>query len=148
MDNKKSLPYDIDFNLAQYICFFYKEFQKYCEEKLKPYNLTNGLYMYLIFIHKKPGSTLNEISRALKLDKALTTRAIKKLIEYGYVEKVVNENDSRSFNIYATEKCDEAMVQMKNLFVEWQKIILKGFSKEETETFQALFKKASSNIKF
>lgn len=147
MKDKRNFPIDLNLNTTQYICFFYKKFQRYCEEKLKPYNLTNGLYTYLIFIHKKPGSTLNEISKALKVDKALTTRAIKKLIEYGYVEKIVNEKDSRAFNIYSTEKCDEAMVKMKNLFVEWEKITLKGFSKEETENFQALFKKVSLNIK-
>lgn len=141
MNNKKEFPIELNFNTTQYICFLYKEFQRYCEDKLKPYNLTNGLYTYLIFIYKKPGSTLNEISKALEIDKAYTTRAIKKLIDYGYVNKVTDENDSRAFNIYPTEKCDEVMVKMKNLFIEWEKIILKRFSKEEEKLLKSLLKK-------
>ena len=146
MEDKRSLSDNLNLNITQYISFFYKEFQRYCEEKLKPYDLTNGLYMYLIFVYKKPGRTLNEISKALEVDKALTTRAIKRLIEHGYVENIVDEKDNRAFNIYSTEKCDEAMVEMKNLFIEWEKIKLKGFSKEEIETFKNLFKKASLNV--
>lgn len=143
MNNKKEKDVDLNFNTTQYICFLYKEFQKYCEDKLKPYNLTNGLYTYLIFIYKKPGSTLNEISKALEIDKAYTTRAIKKLIDYGYVSKVSDENDSRAFNIYSTEKCDEVMVKMNNLFIEWEKIMLKRFSKEEAELLKSLLKKTN-----
>lgn len=142
MKNKNEIPVNLNFNITEYICFLYKEFQRYCEDKLKPYNLTNGLYTYLIFIYKKPGSNLNEISRALEVDKAHTTRAIKKLIDYGYVNKVTDKNDSRAFNIYSTEKCNEVMIKMKNLFVEWEKIILKNFSREEAEMLKSLLKKS------
>lgn len=146
-NNKKGFPIDLNFNITQYICFYYKKFQRYCEDKLKPYNLTKGLYTYVIFVYKKPGCTLNEISKALEVDKAYTTRAIKKLIDYGYVNKIIDEKDNRAFNIYPTEKCDEAMVIMKNLFIEWEKIILKGLSKEEIEVFETLFKKSFLNIR-
>lgn len=146
MRDMKDFPDSFNFNITQYICFFYKKFERYCEDKLRPYNLTNGLYTYLIFVYKKPGCTLNEISKALKVDKALTTRAIKKLIDYGYVNKIVDKKDSRAFNIYSTEKCEEAMVRLKNLFTEWEGVILKGLSKEETEVFQVLFKKSLLNI--
>lgn len=141
MDVKKDNIDDINFNITQYICFLYKEFQKYCEDKLKPYNLTHGLYIYLIFIYKKPGSTLNEISKVLEVDKAYTTRAIKKLMDYGYVNKVIDENDSRAFNIYSTEKCDEVMEEMNNLFIEWEKIMLRKFSEEEAKLLKSLLKK-------
>ena len=146
MNNEKDVSFDANNNIAQYICIFYKEFQRFSEEKLKPYNLTNGLYIYLIFVYKKPGCTLNEISKALKVDKAHTTRSINKLIEFNYVNKITDEKDNRAFNIYPTEKCDEVMPKMKNLFGEWQQIILDGFSKEEIEQFQAFLKKGFLNL--
>ena len=146
MNDKKDVPVGVNINIAQYICIFYKEFQRYSEEKLKPYNLTNGLYIYLIFVYKKPGCTLNEISKALKVDKAHTTRSINKLIEFDYVNKITDEKDNRAFNIYPTKKCDEVMPKMKNLFGEWQQIVLDGFSKEEIEQFQAFFKKGFLNL--
>jgi DNA-binding MarR family transcriptional regulator len=146
MNDKKDVPVGVNINITQYICIFYKEFKRYSEEKLKPYKLTNGLYIYVIFVYKKPGCTLNEMSKALKVDKAHTTRSINKLIEFGYVNKITDEKDNRAFNIYPTEKCDEVMPKMKNLFVEWQQIMLDGFSKEEIEEFQAFFKKGFLNL--
>lgn len=133
-------------NISQYICIFYKDFQNYCEQKLKPYKLTNGLYYYLIFVNKKPGSKLNEISKCLDVDKAHTTRAIQKLIDYGYVKKQLNEKDRKSFNIYSTEKGKEIMKKMINLFSEWEEKMLEDFSNEERELLQCLFKKAFKNI--
>ncbi len=148
MHNKMNRYDNNTFNTTQYICFFYKDFQKYCEEKLKPYDLTNGLYLYLIFIYRNQGSNLNEISKALNLDKALTTRSIKKLIENNYVEKTIDKTDNRAFNVHATEKCNEAMAEIKNLFSEWEKIILKDFTKHESDTFKTLFNKAYDNIEY
>lgn len=134
-------------NITKYICVFYKDFQRYCEEKLKPYNITNGLYYYLIYIYKKPGSKLNEISKYLEVDKAHTTRAIQKLIDYGYVEKQIDEQDKKAFNIYPTEKCKEVMDRMVNLFSEWEEKMIKDFSNEEKEMMGNLFSKAFKNLK-
>lgn len=133
-------------NISQYICFFYKDFQSYCEEKLKEYDLTNGLYYYLIFIYKKPGSKLNEISKFMNVDKSHTTRAIQKLISNDYVEKRVNEEDKKSFNVYPTEKGKKVMGEMVDLFPKWEERLLKDFSNEEVELLRSLFKKAFKNI--
>lgn len=134
-------------NISRHICIFYKNFQSYCEERLKEYNLTNGLYYYLIYIYKKPGSKLNEISKSMNVDKSHTTRAIQKLISDDYVEKRVNEEDKKSFKVYPTEKCNEVMHEILNLFPQWEERILKDFSSEETETLSYLFEKALKNIK-
>ena len=133
-------------NISQYICLFYKDFQSYCEEKLKEYNLTNGLYYYLIYIYKKPGSKLNEISKFMNVDKSHTTRAIQKLISFDYVEKQVNKDDKKSFNVYPTEKCKLVMEEMVDLFPKWEERFLKDFSNEEVELLRSLFKKAFKNI--
>ena len=133
-------------NIAQYICLFYKDFQSYSEEKLKEYNLTIGLYYYLIFIYKKPGSKLNEISKFMNVDKSHTTRAIQKLISYGYVEKQVNEDDKKSFKVYPTEKGKDVMEEMVDLFPRWEERMLNNFSNDEVEALRSLFKKAFKNI--
>lgn len=133
-------------SVSQYICGFYKSFQSYSEEKLKEYNLTNGLYRYLIYVYKKPGSKLNEINRFMNVDKAHTTRAIQKLISYDYVEKRVNEDDKKSFKIYPTEKCNAVMKEIIDLFPQWEEKMLKDFSNDEVEVLRSLFKKAFKNI--
>lgn len=126
---------------------FYKNFQKYCEEKLKPFNLTPGLYNYLIFVYYNPGCNLNEISNNLNVDKALTTKTIKKLLALGYVDKIINEYDSRAFKVYPTEKSLEMMEYLLTIFGQWEEKVTTNLSKEEIKTFNNLFEKALPNLK-
>jgi DNA-binding MarR family transcriptional regulator len=135
-----------NFDITRYFNVFYKDFQNFSEEKLEPYQISNGLYFYLIFVYKKPGLTLNEISKTLEVDKAYTTRAIKKLVDLGYFEKITDEKDNRAFHVYPTEKCKQVMEKMVNLFSEWEDIALKNFSKEEKETITNLCSKIFTNI--
>jgi len=135
-----------NFNITQYFTVFYKDFQNYSEEKLEPYQISNGLYIYLIFVYKKPGLTLNEISKTLEVDKAYTTRAIKKLVDLGYFEKIIDEKDNRALHVYPTRKCTDVMEKMVNLFSEWEDIALKNFSKEEKETITNLSHKIITNV--
>lgn len=132
--------------IAQYICILYKDFQNYCEERLKPYNLTKGLYYYLILVFKKPGITSKEISEVLKVDKAYTARTIKKLNEYGYIKKVMNDKDKKSFNIYPTEDCKNVMDMIIDLFSEWEERLLQKFSKDEVCILNRLLKKSFENL--
>jgi DNA-binding MarR family transcriptional regulator len=135
-----------DLNITQYFNVFYKDFQNFSEEKLEPYQVSNGLYLYLIFVYKKPGLTLYEISKSLEVDKAYTTRAIKKLIAGGYIKKEMDEKDNRAMHVYPTEKCKEVMEKMVNLFSEWGEIALKNFSKEEKDTLTNLSHKIFTNL--
>jgi MarR family transcriptional regulator, transcriptional regulator for hemolysin len=135
-----------DLNITQYFNVFYKDFQNFSEEKLEPYQVSNGLYLYLIFVNKRPGLTLNEISKSLEVDKAYTTRAIKKLIASGYLRKEMDEKDNRALHVYPTEKCKEVMKKMVNLFSEWGEIALKNFSKEEKDALTSLSHKIFTNI--
>jgi len=135
-----------NFDITQYFTIFYKDFQNYSEEKLEPYQISNGLYLYLIFVYKNPGFTLNEISKTVEMDKAYTTRAIRKLANLGYFEKIIDEKDKRAFRVYPTRKCKEVMEKMVNLFSEWEDIALKNFSKEEIETITDFCLKIYTNI--
>ena len=134
-------------NISQYICLFYKDFQSFCEEKLKEYNLTNGIYYYLIFIYKRPGCNLNEISKFMNVDKSHTTRAVQKLLSYDYIIKSINEEDKKSFKIYTTERGNEIIEKMSDLFPAWEERILNNFSKDEVESLRALLQKATTNIR-
>jgi len=135
------------FDATRYFTVFYKDFQNFSEEKLESYQISNGLYIYLIFVYKKPGLTLNEISKTLEVDKAYTTRAIRKLVDLGYLEKIIDQTDNRAFHVIPTKKCITAMEEMVNLFDEWEDIALKNFSEEEKETLTNSFRKIFTNIR-
>jgi DNA-binding MarR family transcriptional regulator len=55
--------------------------------KYKQLGLQKGQYMFLTRVCENPKINLVDLSNMLKVDKATTTKAIKKLIDIGYINK-------------------------------------------------------------
>ncbi|EGT4374479.1 MarR family transcriptional regulator [Clostridioides difficile] len=124
----KNLQYE---SLSYIICNLQKNFKLYCEKCLKPYKLTNGLYFYLIYINKNRNCSLNDVSTEFEVDKAHTTRTISRLEQDGYIEKIQNPNDGRAFQLRVTDKGEEVLGDIKNIFSKWDNHIKKEFSDTE-----------------
>jgi DNA-binding MarR family transcriptional regulator len=126
------MDYNVN-NIIKLTNSIYRCNQAFIDEKFQKYGLTAGSYSYLIVLNKKPGISQNEISKELSVDKAMSARTIKKLIELGYVEKIENENDVRCFKLYITENGKKIVPDIKKVIDDWIEILLKGNSKENVE---------------
>lgn len=111
----------------------YRCTQSYVDKKLEKYNLTIGTYPYLLMLIKKPGISQNEASRELNVDKAMSARAIKRLIEFGYVRKEENKEDSRCYKLYITESGEKITPEVIKIINEWVDILLEGNNKDNIE---------------
>ena len=67
-----------------------REIHALYELKFKNYDLHRGQFLFLTRVYENPGITLGNLSYELKMDKTTITRAIQKLIDYGYVYKEQN----------------------------------------------------------
>lgn len=123
-----------------------KNFHSYCEERLKPYGLTNGIYYYLIHIYKNPGEKANELSKTFDVDKAHMSRALKKLSELGYVKKTTDEKDRKSFKIYPTDKCGEVIGEIEDIVSDWEKAAVSGVEDADIEFAREVAEKMFKNV--
>ncbi|EJO5348690.1 winged helix DNA-binding protein [Clostridium botulinum] len=89
----------------------------------------------------------NTLSGYVKVDKALSARAIKKLIELGYVEKTINSKDARAYKLYLTEKAKAIVPGVIESLDGWVHIITNGLTEEEKETAECLLQNMYMNIK-
>lgn len=114
--------------------------------KYKDYNLQKGQYMFLTRICENPGINFMDLSAMLKVDKTTTTKAVQKLIEIGYVEKVQDELDKRGYKLTPTTKA----LEIYNLIIKEENrqldICFKNFSEEEKTMAEKLLKRMSENI--
>lgn len=78
--------------------------QGYLDKVLKKYELSSGLYPYLLVLRENEGISQNQISKELGFDKAMSTRTIMKLIKLGYLNRKEDEDDSRAYKLFLTEK--------------------------------------------
>jgi len=78
--------------------------QVYLDKALKKFELSSGSYPYLMKLKTNEGISQNEISKELGYDKAMSARTITKLIRLGYLDRKKDEDDSRAYKLYLTEK--------------------------------------------
>lgn len=133
--------------LNKYVSMIYRASQGHLDEALKKYELSSGTYPFILALYDNEGISQNALSEYVKVDKALSARAIKKLIELEYVEKTVNSKDSRAYKLYLTEKAKSIVPEVMKALDGWLHIITNGLTEEEKETAECLLQNMYMNIK-
>lgn len=114
--------------------------------KYKEFNMQKGQHMFLTRICENPEINFIDLSNLLKVDKTTATKAVKKLIEIGYVNKEQDGSDKRGCKLTATKKG----LEIYNLLIEEEnrqiKICFKDFSEEEKQMANKLLNRMSKNI--
>lgn len=75
--------------------------------KYRELSLQKGQFIFLTRICENKGINFIELSKILTVDKSTTTKAVKKLIEAGYINKEQDEKDKREYKLYPTKKALE-----------------------------------------
>lgn len=126
-------------HIGKSLSILYRIHQKNLAKRLKAYGFGNGtLHSYLLAIIRKPGLTQEQITNETKFDKATTARSVKQLEEAGYVERVVDEQDRRSYLLYPTERAIAFFPQLQVILAETNQELIRGLSEEERLQLQAL----------
>ena len=103
-------------------------------KKLEKFNLTTGTYPYLLVLNRNEGISQNEISKELNVDKAMSARTVKKLIELGYIRKEENEEDIRAYKLYITDKAKSIIPEIIEILDDFTSILVQGNDRETIET--------------
>lgn len=114
--------------------------------KYKKFNLQKGQYMFLTRVCENPGINFVNLSNMLKVDKTTTTKAVKKLIDIGYLSKQQDKSDKREYKLTATKKALEIYEFIIEEESKQLKICFKDFSEEEKQMATKLIKRMSENI--
>ncbi|GAA0124100.1 MarR family transcriptional regulator [Clostridium sp. CTA-19] len=132
--------------LLKYVAIIYRESQRYIDEVLKKYNLSFGTYPFLLALYNNEGISQNILSEYVKVDKSFSARAIKKLIEIGYVEKIVNNEDSRAYKLYLTENAKDIVPGVLNELDGWLNMITDGLEETEKKNAESLLENMYKNV--
>ncbi len=92
------------------------------------------------------GITQEKVSERLNLDKSTVTRAVRRLVEAGYVEKQRNPSDRRSHHLLSTNMAKVLKPQFDLADQSLVVALTNGFSDEEIEQFGIFLRRASANV--
>lgn len=136
----------MDKSILRNIGSIYRATNSFTDYIVKQINLEKGQYQFLVRIKENPNANQELISSLLQVDKATTTKAIRKLIDKGYVEKTKSIKDKRNFELQLTvlgsETC-EFLEKEENFCVQYA---LNSFTKEEQDNLTVLLDKMKGNI--
>lgn len=114
-------------------------------KNIESYNIGSGQYIFLIALYKKEGISQEQISEHLKVDKATTARAIKRLEKEGYIRRAIDENDKRAYKIYLTQKALNIKSELYGVIRKWENMLSSGLSESEKEIFLKMLKTMAEN---
>ena len=102
--------------------------------KYRELSLQKGQFIFLTRICENKGINFIEL-----------TKAVKKLIEAGYINKEQDEKDKREYKLYPTKKALEVydlIITEENRNID---ICMEGLTKKEREVVENLLEKMSEN---
>ena len=108
-------------------------------------DITPEQWSILSYLWEEDGLTIGEIVSKSRKDFANVTRILGKLEKQGYIQKMKNEKDGRSFLVYATEKSYAIKEGIDKCQQRSLAISLNGISREEQHIFMQILERLEKN---
>ncbi|MCB2361769.1 MarR family winged helix-turn-helix transcriptional regulator [Clostridium estertheticum] len=121
--------------------------QVHLDKMLKEYDLSSGSYPYLLMLRGNEGISQNKISEEIGCDKAMSARTITKLIDLGYIVRNKDEDDSRAYKLYLTQKAKVIIPKVLDKIHKLVELITKDLNEEEKSTTINSLSKVLNSIK-
>lgn len=114
--------------------------------EFKEFNLTKGQYLYLVRIVEQPDIIQEALSDLIMVDRTTVSRAVKKLITDGLVEKRDNPDNLKIKHLRATEKGRVIYQVIKRENDYSEAVALQGFSNAEVQQLNAMLIRMRENV--
>jgi DNA-binding MarR family transcriptional regulator len=124
----------------------YRNMDSIVNSKLKDLPIRSGQQDFFYVVSINEGITQKELSEHLYIGKSTTAKAIKNLVDSGYIRKEKDEKDKRSDRLYLTGKGREISPRIQQGFIEVVNVAMKDLSDEEIETSIKLLNKILNNV--
>ena len=121
--------------------------QVHLDKLLEEYALSSGSYPYLLMLRGNEGISQNKISEEIGCDKAMSARTITKLINLGYIDRNKDEDDSRAYKLYLTQKANLIIPKVLAQIHKLSKLITKDLNEDEKRTTIDSLSKVLNSIK-
>ncbi|WP_432408955.1 MarR family winged helix-turn-helix transcriptional regulator [Wukongibacter sp. M2B1] len=126
-------------SFGKYIGAIYRHQQIIINQKLKPYGIGSGQYIFLIKIYENEGISQKELSKLISIDKTTTAKAIKKLEEEVYIYRIKDPEDKRYHKLYLTQKGKDFMPTLHRVLRGVTTILTDGMDdRQHKETIDSL----------
>ncbi|HKL60155.1 MAG TPA: MarR family transcriptional regulator [Sphaerochaeta sp.] len=131
---------------GKHISLINRAAQGYFASRLKAYHIGPGQQAYLLTLLPHESIMQEELARRLHVDKANVTRAIKGLVEQGYVTREQSDIDKRALLITLTEKGVQVRSEVEAIAFAWIQKVRAPLSDEEWNTMEGYLERMAKDL--
>jgi len=133
-------------NIGFWIAALNRQFNSYMSKQLTDFDIKTSEYIFIVQLNMTTPLNQEELSSKLYISKSATTKAIKRLVQLGYIYRVKDENDKRAYQITLTEKGNQLKEKVMDMLDEWVMRLTHDMDRSENEETMRILKKMSFNI--
>ncbi len=138
------LPSETVFHAIESSIKCYRKFaQQNISEVFPDITIDQGLI--LLFLNKFPDMSQTEIAELVFRDNASMTRMINLMVKNDYLNRSINEQDRRRFNIEITPKGKDVLKRLPPIIARNRAQSLQGITEQEQEQLKNILKKMTAN---
>ena len=132
--------------LEKMISIYNRMIREYLNRELRPYNLSESNFYYVLFICDQPGISQKQLLHQLFRQQSIVTKAVNYLIKNDWIEMVIDPNDKRQRLLYPTEHAKTVYPAIKKIAMAGSDYAQTGLTPTETETLNYVVEKAVKHL--
>jgi DNA-binding MarR family transcriptional regulator len=139
-----SLPSETVFHTIESTIKAYRKFaQKNISSKIE--NITIDQSIALIYLSKFPDLTQNELADLIFKDNASLTRMINTMVNHGFLNRSMNDQDRRRFCLDITPKGEKILEELSEIISNNRRESLLGITPDELIQLNVILTKIKAN---
>ena len=135
-----------EFKIGKKIAHIYKFFQLLASKHFEDIDIKVAEFPFLMTVLDSEGVCQEELACAVMVNKSAATKAVKSLVEKGYLVRKKDEIDKRFYKVYPTPKAREIKENICEKIRSMRTHMLSNFSDSDIETLYTLLEKLENNM--
>ncbi len=132
-------------SLGKWVSIIHRYCRRFIDKEFAGLDVKGGHLPFIRVLYQQDGLSQDELSEALSMDKTTTARAIRKLVELGYVTKEHDSQDKRFYRLSLTGKGKDVVPKLERTLKHWTEVLGAGFTEKERQLALDLLKKMAEN---
>lgn len=132
--------------IARRIAHCSRQLDRLLGKGLSSRNLGSGQVRLLVSVLENPGVTQDSLSRHVGIDKTTTAKAVSRLENSGYLNRLRDSDDRRLRRLFPTEKARNLRPELEQRIRHIGEVLLMGFMESEIHRLAGFLSRMQENL--
>lgn len=111
--------------------------------EMKQFGLSAGQFVVLIHLSEEQNVTQDDLVRRFHIDKSAIARAVRKLEDAGYIQRITDPKNRRAVRLFLTDEGVRIIPEIIRIDRDWEKMVCGNLSQEERALLLTLLRQVT-----